>query len=160
MVSVHILCVGKLKEKFYLEAAAEYRKRLSGFCRLTLTELPEQPLPAAPSAAQIEKALEREAADLLSKIPKGALLTALCVEGELLSSEVLAARLARRTVEGASSFAVVIGGSFGLHPTVKEAAALRLSMSPMTFPHHLARIMALEQLYRAFQIQAGSPYHK
>lgn len=160
MVSIHLLCVGKLKEKFYLEAVEEYRKRLSSSCRLTLLELPEQPLPAAPSGAQIERALEREAGEIFSKLPKSALLVALCVEGSLLSSEELAARLSRWTVEGSSALSFVIGGSFGLHASVKEAAALRLSMSPMTFPHHLARVMVLEQLYRAFKIQEGSPYHK
>ncbi len=160
MVNILILCVGKLKEKFYLGAAEEYAKRLSAFCRLTVTELPEQPLGANPSAAQIEGALAKEAADILARLPRGAAVTALCVEGELLSSEALSEKLSRWTVGGASTLVFVIGGSFGLHPSVKERAGLRLSMSRMTFPHHLARVMLLEQVYRAFKINEGSRYHK
>lgn len=160
MVSIHLFCVGKLKEKHFAAACAEYEKRLGAFCKLTITELPETRLPEDPSQAQIDAALEKEAALLFQKLPKGAKVIALCVEGKLLSSQDLAAQLEKWTVEGASSLALVIGGSFGLHPSVKERAQLRLSMSPMTFPHHLARVMALEQLYRAFSINGGSRYHK
>ena len=150
MVNIHLICVGKLKEKHFASACAEYEKRLSPFCKL----------PDAPSQAQIDVALEREAALILSKVPKSAKLIALCVEGKLLSSEALASQIEKWTVEGSSSLALVIGGSFGLHPTVKEKAQLRLSMSLMTFPHHLARVMVLEQVYRAFQINLGTRYHK
>ena len=160
MVSIHLFCVGKLKEKHFAAACAEYEKRLGAFCKLTITELPETRLPEDPSQAQIDAALEKEAALLFQKLPKGAKVIALCVEGKLLSSQDLAAQLEKWTVEGASSLALVIGGSFGLHPSVKERAQLRLSMSPMTFPHHLARVMLLEQIYRAFQIQQGTKYHK
>ena len=160
MVSIHLFCVGKLKEKHFAAACAEYEKRLGAFCKLTITELPETRLPEDPSQAQIDAALEKEAALLFQKLPKGAKVIALCVEGKLLSSQDLAAQLEKWTVEGASSLALVIGGSFGLHPSVKERAQLRLSMSPMTFPHHLARVMLLEQIYRAFQINEGSKYHK
>jgi 23S rRNA (pseudouridine1915-N3)-methyltransferase len=152
--------VGKLKEKHFAAACAEYEKRLGAFCKLTITELPEERLPDNPSQAQIDAALEKEAANLFQKLPKGAKLIAMCVEGKLLSSEALAAQVEKWTVEGASHLALVIGGSFGLHPSVKERAQLRLSMSPMTFPHHLARVMLLEQLYRGFKITEGSPYHK
>lgn len=160
MVNIQLLCVGKLKEKHFSAACAEYVKRLGAFCKLTVTELPEERLPESPSPAQIDAALEKEAALLLAKIPKGAKLIALCVEGTPLSSEALAAQLEKWTVEGTSSLALVIGGSVGLHPSVKARAQLRLSMSPMTFPHHLARVMVLEQLYRAFQINLGTRYHK
>ena len=160
MVSIHLFCVGKLKEKHFAAACAEYEKRLGAFCKLTITELPETRLPEDPSQAQIDAALEKEAALLFQKLPKGAKVIALCVEGKLLSSQDLAAQLEKWTVEGASSLALVIGGSFGLHPSVKERAQLRLSMSPMTFPHHLARVMVLEQIYRAFKINEGSSYHK
>ncbi|NLF34475.1 MAG: 23S rRNA (pseudouridine(1915)-N(3))-methyltransferase RlmH [Clostridiales bacterium] len=160
MVGIHLLCVGKLKEPFYQAAAAEYAKRLSAHCKLSLVQLPEERLPERPSPAQVEDALAREGAAILARCPRGAPLVALCVEGALLSSEALAQRLDGWMVSGVSSLAFVIGGSFGLHPMVKEQAALRLSMSPMTFPHHLARIMLLEQLYRGFQINAGSRYHK
>lgn len=160
MVNIHLFCVGKLKEKHFAAACAEYQKRLSAFCKLTITELPEERLPDAPSQAQIDAALEKEAALLFAKLPKNAKLIALCVEGKLLSSEALAAQIDKWTVEGTSNLALVIGGSFGLHPSVKEKAHLRLSMSPMTFPHHLARVMVLEQVYRAFQISLGTRYHK
>ena len=159
-VNVHVICVGKLKEKFYAEAAAEYAKRLGGYCRLQLTELPEEKLPQSPSRAQIDAALEREGAAIRGKLPAGAAVIALCVEGELLSSEALTERLERWTAGGTGTLAFVIGSSYGLHPSVKALARLRLSMSPMTFPHHLARVMLLEQLYRCFKIEEGSGYHK
>ena len=160
MLNVHILCVGKLKEKFYLEAAAEYAKRLSGYCKLTVTELPEERLPDDPARARIDAALEKEGRTLLSRLAKGGRVAALCVEGELMSSEALADKLRQWTVGGTSQLTLVIGGSYGLSPAVKARADLRLSMSPMTFPHHLARVMVLEQLYRAFKINEGSSYHK
>ena len=159
-IRVQLICVGKMREKFYIDAAAEYVKRLSAYCKLQVVELPEERLPSNPSQAQIDAALEKEAAAILAKIPKGSKIVALCVEGKLLSSPDLAQELAKWTVDGASHFTFLIGGSFGLHPSVKEKAQLRLSMSPMTFPHHLARVMVLEQIYRAFQINAGTRYHK
>jgi len=160
MVSATILCVGKLKEKFYKEAAAEYLKRLGASCRTEVLELAETPLGADASPAQVEAALEREAEELLSRVPRGAFCVALCVEGDLLSSEDLAALVRRETVAGTSKFVFFIGGSNGLSPRVKRAARVRLSLSRMTFPHHLARVMLLEQLYRAFKINEGSAYHK
>ena len=160
MQKVTVLCVGKLKEKFYMDAAAEYAKRLSRFCKLELVELPEERLPEDPSPAQIEAALLKESAAIRAKLPSGAALIALCVEGELRSSEALARQMAAWASQGVGQLVFLIGGSFGLHPSIKEAAKLRLSMSPMTFPHHLARVMLLEQIYRAFQIRRGSPYHK
>ena len=160
MQKVTVLCVGKLKEKFYIDAAAEYAKRLSRFCKLELVELPEERLPEDPSPAQIEAALLKEAAAIRAKLPAGASLIALCVEGELRSSEALAQQMAAWAGQGVSQLVFLIGGSFGLHPSIKGSAKLRLSMSPMTFPHHLARVMVLEQIYRAYQINAGTRYHK
>ena len=160
MQKVTVLCVGKLKEKFYIDAAAEYAKRLSRFCKLELVELPEERLPEDPSPAQIEAALLKEAAAIRAKLPSGAALVALCVEGELRSSEALARQMAAWAGQGVSQLVFLIGGSFGLHSTIKGSAKLRLSMSPMTFPHHLARVMVLEQIYRAYQINAGTRYHK
>ena len=160
MLNVTLICVGKLKEKFYISAVEEYRKRLRGHCRLELIELGEERLPDSPSQALIDAALEREGEKILSKVPKNAALVALCIEGQRMSSEELARTLDRLAVGGSSSVCFVIGGSFGLHERVKRAARLRLSMSPMTFPHHLARVMVLEQIYRAFQISAGTKYHK
>ena len=160
MQRVTLICVGKLKEKFYQEACAEYIKRLSRHCRLEIWELPEQKLPDAPSPAQIQQALEREAEAVREKLPAGALLAALCIEGTLCSSEALSRRLRDFALGGKSQLTFLIGGSFGLDAALKAQADLRLSMSPMTFPHHLARVMLLEQLYRAFQIQEGTRYHK
>ena len=159
MQKLTLLCVGRLKEPFYRDAAAEYVKRLSRYCKLDVIEIPEARLPENPSAAQVQAALEKEAASVFKKLPPGAFAIALCIEGELYSSEKLSGLLADLSARGMSP-AFVIGGSYGLHSSVKDAAALRLSMSPMTFPHHLARVMLLEQLYRACQINAGGRYHK
>ncbi|MBQ3089829.1 MAG: 23S rRNA (pseudouridine(1915)-N(3))-methyltransferase RlmH [Oscillospiraceae bacterium] len=160
MVNVTLICVGKLKEKFYLAAVDEYVKRLSAFCRLSVVELNEVRLPDRPSQAQIDAALLQEARQILEKVPKASALIPMCVEGKTLSSPELAKRMEQWAVQGQSSLTFVIGGSFGLHDLVKEKALFRLSMSPMTFPHHLARVMVLEQIYRSFQINAGSKYHK
>ncbi len=160
MQTITLICVGKLKEKFYIAAVEEYRKRLRLHCRLDLIELTEERLPDEPSPAQVDAALDREADKIRSKVPKNAALVALCIEGQQMSSEELARQLDRFAVQGCSSLCFVIGGSCGLHQRVKREARLRLSMSPMTFPHHLARVMVLEQIYRAFQINAGTKYHK
>ena len=160
MQKVTILCVGKLKEKFYAEAAAEYMKRLTRFCRAEIIELPEERLPEDPAPAQIEAALAKEAETIRGKIPQGALVIAMCVEGKLWSSEELARQMTGWANRGGSHLVFLVGGSFGLHPSVKALAEARLSMSPMSFPHHLARVMLLEQVYRAYQINAGSRYHK
>ena len=160
MLSVHLICVGKLKEKFYIEACGEYVKRLSAYCKLQITELPEERLPQAPSRAQIDAALEREAAAIRAKLPPSASLVALCVEGKLRSSEELARLMDDWSQNSAKHLVFLIGGSYGLHPSIKAEAWVKLSMSPMTFPHHLARVMLLEQIYRGYQINAGSRYHK
>ena len=160
MLSVYLICVGKLKEKFYRDACAEYQKRLGGYCKLTLIELPEERLPASPSRAQIDAALEKEAAAVRAKLPPGASVAALCIEGELCSSEDLSALLSGWAQTGQKHLVFLIGGSYGLHPSLKAQAWKRISMSPMTFPHHLARVMLLEQLYRGFKIGEGSGYHK
>ena len=154
MQKVSIVCVGKLKEKFYADAAAEYAKRLSRFCKLDIVELAEERLPEAPSPAQLE------ADAIRGKLPASAFIIAMCVEGKTRSSEELARLMADSASRGDSHLVFLIGGSFGLHPSVKALAAVKLSMSPMTFPHHLARVMLLEQIYRAYQINAGSKYHK
>ena len=160
MMRVRLICTGKLKEKFFAEAAEEYRKRLSRFCCLEIIELPEQKLPDTPSPAQVEQALSREAEAVRARIPPGAAVVALCVEGRPRSSEELARLVARTEQDGGKGLVFLIGSSYGLHPSLKAMAAEKLSMSPMTFPHHLARVMLLEQVYRAFQINSGSKYHK
>lgn len=160
MQKVTILCVGKLKEKFYMDAVAEYQKRLSRFCKLDLMELPESRLSDSPSQGEIDQALSQEAEAIRGKLPKGAALIALCIEGKELSSPQLAEKLEEFALGGTSHLCFLIGGSVGLSPALKQAADFRLSMSPMTFPHHLARVMLLEQIYRAYQINAGTKYHK
>ncbi len=161
MLSIHILCVGKLKESFYQAAAEEYRKRLGPYCKLRLTELSEERLPQDPSPAQVAAALEREGRAIRAKLPPGAFRAAMCVEGKELSSPEFAQLLRRVQGDGGKKGLVfLIGGSFGLDEGIKREAEARLSMSPMTFPHHLARVMLLEQIYRGFKILEGSRYHK
>jgi len=160
MFDITLIAMGKLKEKFYLSAAAEYEKRMKGYCQFNLIELPEVRLPETPSQAEIHAALEKEADTILAKIPKGAWFCTLTPEGKLLSSEALAEKMKDVKLSGKSCACFLIGSSFGMAPRLKEMADFKLSMSPMTFPHHLARVMVLEQLYRAEAIQAGSKYHK
>nr|WP_326190083.1 23S rRNA (pseudouridine(1915)-N(3))-methyltransferase RlmH [uncultured Oscillibacter sp.] len=160
MQKVTLICVGKLKEKFYAQATAEYAKRLSRFCKLEIVELPESRLSDSPSPAEISQALTAEAALIEAKLPKGSALVAMCIEGEELSSPQLAEKMRQFAVSGVSNLTFLIGGSVGLSPAIKAQADFRLSMSPMTFPHHLARVMLLEQIYRAYQINAGTKYHK
>ena len=160
MFDITLIAMGKLKEKFYLSAAAEYEKRMKGYCQFNLIELPEVRLPETPSQAEIHAALEKEADTILAKIPKGAWFCTLTPEGKLLSSEALAEKMKDVKLSGKSCACFLIGSSFGMAPRLKEMADFKLSMSPMTFPDHLARVMVLEQLYRAEAIQAGSKYHK
>lgn len=160
MFDITLIAMGKLKEKFYISASEEYKKRLSGYCRFSLLELPEVRLPEDPSSAEISAGLEKEADLILSKIPKGAWICVFTPEGKELSSERFAEKLKEIKLSGKSSACFIIGSSFGMAPRIKEKADFRLSMGPMTFPHHLARVMVLEQLYRGEAIQAGSKYHK
>ena len=160
MLSVHLICVGKLKEKFYREAVEEYTKRLKGYCKLNLVEIPEVKLSQDPSLGEIQAALDKEGDAIRAKIPQGSSIVAMCVEGQARSSEELAQMVDTWSMNSAKHLVFVIGGSYGLHPSIKAEAWERLSMSPMTFPHHLARVMVLEQIYRAFKINEGSSYHK
>lgn len=160
MFEITLIAMGKLKEKFYLSAAAEYEKRMKGYCQFKILELPETRLPDNPSPAEISAGLEKEADLIMSKIPKGSWFCVLTPEGKMLSSEALASKLKEVKLSGKSSACFLIGSSFGMAQRIKDKADYRLSMSPMTFPHHLARVMVLEQLYRAEAIQAGSKYHK
>lgn len=160
MFDVTLICMGKLKEKFYIQAAQEYEKRLGAYCRFRLLELPEYKLPEDPSPAQIMAGLDKEAEQIISKIPKGSWLCIWTPEGKMLSSEDLAEQLKDVKLSGKSSACFLIGSSFGISQKIKDMADYKLSMSKMTFPHHLARIMVLEQLYRTEAIQAGSKYHK
>lgn len=155
MVSIHLICVGKMKEKFYIDAAAEYCKRLGAYCRLNLVELPEAKLPPNPAPGEIAAALAKEAAAIRSKLPPSASVVALCVEGRLRSSEEMAQLLETWSHNSAKHLVFLIGGSHGLDEGLKAEAWAKLSMSPMTFPHHLARVMLLEQIYRGFKINEG-----
>ena len=160
MFDITLIVMGKLKEKFYLTAAAEYEKRLKGYCSFKIIELPEHRLPEDPSPAEIQTGLDKEAELIFQKIPKGAWLCIFTPEGKILSSEEFADKLKDVKNSGKSSAAFLIGSSFGISQKVKDKADFKLSMGKMTFPHHLARIMVLEQIYRAEAIQAGSKYHK
>ena len=160
MFDITLIVMGKLKEKFYLTAAAEYEKRLKGYCSFKIIELPEHRLPEDPSPAEIQSGLDKEAELIFQKIPKGAWLCIFTPEGKILSSEEFAGKLKDVKNSGKSSACFLIGSSFGISQKVKDKADFKLSMGKMTFPHHLARIMVLEQLYRAEAIQAGSKYHK
>lgn len=160
MQKITVLCVGKLKERFYQEAAAEYVKRLGRHCKLDVVELPESRLPEDPSPGEIQRALAAEATAIREKLPRGGAVIALCIEGKPCSSVELSRRMQELAVSGKSQLTFLIGGSVGLAEDLKRQADWRLSMSPMTFPHHMARIMLLEQIYRAYQIAAGTKYHK
>ena len=160
MQKVSLLCVGKLKERFFAQAAEEYAKRLQRFCRLEICELPEARLPDNPSPAQIDAALAREAELIRAKLPPAACVVALCVEGSLCSSEALAQKIAGWATAGDSHLVFVIGGSLGLSEAVLRRADLLWSFSDLTFPHQLMRMMLLEQIYRGYRILQGEPYHK
>mgnify|MGYP003308927621 CR=1 FL=1 len=160
MLNVNIICIGKLKEKYLRDAVSEYEKRLTAFCKLNIIELGEYALPDNPSPADINRGLEKEGEQILSKISNGAYVYAMCIEGKQRSSTELSAEIDRLAVEGNSNITFIIGGSYGLSDAVKQRANMKLSMSEMTFPHQLARVMLLEQIYRSFQISIGGPYHK
>jgi len=160
MLSIRIVCVGKLKEQFYTDAAKEYLKRLSGYCKLEVVEIPEHRLPDKPSDAQITQALEQERVAIEGKLSAGAVIVALCVEGDDVDSHGFAELLAEYGVRGVSRLCFIVGGSHGLHQVIKCNSDVKLSLSKMTFPHTLARVMLLEQLYRAFKIGEGGKYHK
>ena len=160
MFDITLIVMGKLKEKFYISAASEYEKRMKAYCNFKIVELPEHRLPENPSPAEIQTGLEKEAELILQKIPKGAWFCVLTPEGKIISSEELADKLRDVKNSGKGSACFLIGSSFGMAQRIKDKADFKLSMSRMTFPHHLARVMVLEQLYRAEAIQAGSKYHK
>ena len=160
MFDITLIVMGKLKEKFYLSAAEEYQKRLKGYCSFKIIELPEHRLPEDPSPAEIQAGLDKEAELIFAKIPKNSWLCIFTPEGKILSSEEFAGKLKDVKNSGKSSAVFLIGSSFGISQKVKDKADFKLSMGKMTFPHHLARIMVLEQIYRAEAIQAGSKYHK
>ena len=159
-MNITLICVGKLKEDYLKSACAEYTKRLQGFCRFSVEEIEAERLPETPSEAEIASALERERERISARIPKGAYTVALCIEGKQQSSEELAQLLERIPIQGSGAAAFIIGSSYGLSPKVKFSAQFMLSMSKMTFPHQLARVMLMEQVYRAYSIINKRKYHK
>lgn len=157
---MRIACVGRLKEDYLLRAAAEYLRRLSRFAQVELYEVGDEPVPERLSAAQRTEALSREGVRLLKGIPAKEPVIALCIEGKRFTSESFAASLSGWLESGGARCTFVIGGSLGLAPEVVSRANAMLSLSDLTFPHQLARILLLEQIYRACKINAGEPYHK
>ena len=155
-----IICVGKIKEKYFRDAIAEYSKRLSRFTKLSILEVSDEPAPEGASAAEEAQILKKEGDRLLSRLDDGAYKIILAVDGVKTDSPGLARRLHSVMVGGCSHIQLVIGGSLGLSPEVQARADLRLSFSDMTFPHQLMRVILLEQLYRAFKIMYNEPYHK
>lgn len=160
MISVTVIALGKLKERSMRELCAEYEKRLSAFCRLQIVELVPERLSERPSANEIARALDTEAAHIAAKIPTNAYVFAMCIEGKQMPSEAFSQKLSSLAVNGTSNVVFLLGSSFGLQEALKKRADFRFSMSEMTFPHQLARVMLLEQIYRAFQIESGGKYHK
>ena len=159
MLNIRIICVGKFKEKYWEAASAEYMKRLGAYCNVSVIEVKEERLPAHASRADEENVIIKEGKSILDKIAAGDYVIALDIGGKELSSEDLAAKIAETSFTS-STMDFVIGGSLGLSKDVKSRAALRLSFGRITLPHQLARIVLLEQIYRAFKINAGETYHK
>ncbi len=159
MLNVKFITLGTLKEGYLREAAAEYEKRLGGFCRFELVQLKEERLSDQPSENEIKNALDKESAKIFAEIPSRAYVVAMCVEGKQCSSEELADKLEEISARS-SDVCFIIGSSFGLADTVKQRADMRLSVSKLTFPHQLMRVILLEAVYRAFNIQKGTKYHK
>ena len=159
MLNIKLICVGRLRERFYIDAFDEYARRLSAYCKFECVELNEVKLGDKPSDKEIENALVRESADIEKAIPKDAYVIAMCVGAKQLKSEELAQKINSLAISGRGKICFIIGGSFGMAESVKKRADMRLGMSAMTFPHHLARVMLTEQIYRSFKIIDGSRYH-
>ena len=161
MLRINIICIGKIKEKYFTDAIGEYAKRLGAFCKFSIIELAEERVKSnTPNAAQIDEVINAEGKRILQKISPSDYVAAMCIEGKLLSSEELAQTLNNVAVVGKSTVDFIIGGSYGLSQEVKSRADMRLSMSRMTFPHQLARVILSEQIYRSFEISTNGKYHK
>lgn len=161
MIRVNIICIGKIKEKYFTDAVAEYAKRLTAFCRFSVTELSEERVKSNnPNQSQTDEVIKAEGKRILQKIGQSDYVVAMCIEGKMLSSEELSKTLDNISVGGVSTVDFIIGGSYGLSDEVKKRANLKLSMSRMTFPHQMARVILSEQIYRAFEISTNGKYHK
>jgi len=159
-MNIRIIAVGKLKETYWRDAAAEYVKRLGAYCSVEVVEIKESQLRANPSPADEAAVKEAEGEDILRHIAKGEYVITLEIKGKRLSSEQLAERMAGLALDGKSNLAFVIGGSLGLSPAVSRRADFKLSFSDMTFPHQMMRVILLEQIYRSFKINRNETYHK
>lgn len=159
-MNINIICVGKLKERYWTEAVAEYTKRLGRYCRVRIVELKEERLPDRASRAEEEYVKTAEGESILRSLSPDAYVMALDVKGKQLSSEQLSEKLDNLALEGRSTVDLIIGGSLGLSEAVRKRADFRLSFSLMTFPHQMMRVILLEQIYRAFKISRNEPYHK
>ena len=157
-MNINLIVIGKLKENYLRDACGEYIKRLGKYCTFELHELEECRLSDSPSDKEIAAALKKEA-EQIKKYARG-MIVPMCIEGKQLTSPELSGKITEAGVSGQSTVTFIIGSSFGLDAEIKEMGALKLSMSKMTFPHQLARVMLLEQIYRAFQIAEGGKYHK
>ncbi|QKQ28932.1 23S rRNA (pseudouridine(1915)-N(3))-methyltransferase RlmH [Staphylococcus hominis] len=159
-MKITILAVGKLKEKYWKQAIAEYEKRLGAYSKIEMIEVPDEKAPETMSNKEIEQVKEKEGQRLLAKIKPQATVITLEIEGKMLSSESLAKELQQRMTQGQSDFVFVIGGSNGLHQDVLNRSNYALSFSKMTFPHQMMRVVLIEQVYRSFKIMRGEAYHK
>ena len=159
-MKIKLITVGKLKEKYLVAGIAEYRKRMGRFAKLEMIELPDEKTPDRASELENQQILQKEGDRIMKKINDRDYVIALALEGKMMSSEEFAQKIEKITVQGYSTITLIIGGSLGLAPMVKQRANHLLSFSAMTFPHQLMRLILLEQVYRAFMIQEGSPYHK
>ncbi len=159
-MKITVISVGKIKEKYFTGAIEEYAKRLSRYCKLDLIEVPDEKTPDGASEGLELQIKEKEGERILQKIPDGAFVVALAIDGKMLDSEELAGQMERWNVGGISHVVFLIGGSLGLAPTVLKRADYKLSFSKMTFPHQLMRVILLEQIYRSFRIRNHEPYHK
>ncbi|GGI33122.1 23S rRNA (pseudouridine(1915)-N(3))-methyltransferase RlmH [Staphylococcus chromogenes] len=159
-MKITIIAVGKLKEKYWKQAIAEYEKRLSAYTKIDIIEVPDEKAPETMSDKEIEQVKEKEGQRILSKVKPQSTVITLEIQGKMLSSEGLAKELDQRMTQGASDFTFIIGGSNGLHQDVMKRSNFALSFSKMTFPHQMMRVVLLEQVYRAFKINRGEAYHK
>ncbi len=160
MLTVNIICIGKIKEKYWTDAIAEYKKRLSAFCRFNIVELEEEKTYNNPNKAQINAILNAEGKRIMNSVSKTSTVIAMCIEGKMLSSGELADKMSDIALSGSSTVDFIIGGSWGLSDEVKRRSNIKLSMSKMTFPHQMARVILSEQIYRAFEIMNNGKYHK
>ncbi|MDY3862399.1 MAG: 23S rRNA (pseudouridine(1915)-N(3))-methyltransferase RlmH [Ruminococcus sp.] len=159
-MNISLICIGNLKEKYWAQAVEEYSKRLSAFCRFSVIQLNEERISNNPSPGEIDRILNAEGKRILEKIPKNSYVISMCIEGKQISSNELSQKIEDISLSGKSSLCFIIGGSRGLSQQVKQRSDFKLSMSKMTFPHQMARVILCEQIYRAFEISSNGKYHK